>query len=171
MSKAQLKKALSGMEASDIAEMVVELYENRPEAKEYLEFWLNPDAGKELEKYKVKLHRLFFTSQGKTKKRPTITSVKKVLKYFSTLCYDPELVAELYLYLCDVDIVWIASRRNAYGSVKSMRENIAAAAEYVEKSGLEESFAIRLECIGEKADEAEELALDHQSRRSRRWLW
>ena len=43
MSKAQLKKALASMDAREIAEMVCELYDTRPEAKEYLEYWLNPN--------------------------------------------------------------------------------------------------------------------------------
>ena len=52
MSKAQLKKHLNTLEKPQIIEMVMELYDARKEAKEYLEFYLNPDENKELEKFK-----------------------------------------------------------------------------------------------------------------------
>lgn len=40
MSKAQLKKQLKTLEKDEIIEMVMELYDARKEAKEYLEFYL-----------------------------------------------------------------------------------------------------------------------------------
>ena len=43
MSKAQLKKQLKTLEKDEIIEMVMELYDARKEAKEYLEFYLNPN--------------------------------------------------------------------------------------------------------------------------------
>ena len=52
MSKAQLKKQLNSLEKSQIIEMVIELYDARKEAKEYLEFYLNPDEDKKLEEFK-----------------------------------------------------------------------------------------------------------------------
>lgn len=171
MSKAQLKKALSGMTASEISEMVCELYDARPEAKEYLEFWLKPDMRSELEKYKVRIHRLFFTSSGKPRKRPTITSIKKELKYFSTLCYEPELMIELYLYLCNTDLEWIKTRKNPAPSIKSVRGNIDLARRYIETSGLEEQYAIRMERIEDEVSEEERRGETRHRYGWRRWGW
>ncbi|MDE7442519.1 MAG: hypothetical protein K2M69_10190 [Muribaculaceae bacterium] len=171
MSKAQLKKALASMESSEIAEMVCELYDARPEAKEYLEFWLKPDPQGELEKYKVKVHRLFFTPSGKPRKRPTITSLKKELKYFSSICYDSELISELYLYLCSVDIEWLMTRKNPAPSVKSAWGNLDLARQYVEAAGLEDRFAIKLENLEESLKEQERRAEGHRRYGWRRWGW
>lgn len=171
MSKAQLKKALASMDASSIAEMVCELYDARPEAKEYLEFWLKPDMKAELEKYKIKIHRLFFTTSGKPRKRPTITSIKKELKFFSTLCFDPELMADLYLYVCDTDLEWVKTRKNPAPSMKSVRGNIDTARQYIETSGLEDRFGLRLERLEEEVQEQEKRGERRRGYGWGRWRW
>ena len=62
MSKATLKKVLNEMDRDSLSEIICELYDARPEAKEYLEFWINPDADKELDKYRQKIFKQFFIS-------------------------------------------------------------------------------------------------------------
>ena len=52
MSKATVKKLLRSMSKEDIIEMVIEMYDARKEAKEYLEYYANPDENGKLEKYK-----------------------------------------------------------------------------------------------------------------------
>ena len=171
MSKAQLKKALASMDAGEIAEMVCELYDARPEAKEYLEYWLNPNEEAELEKYKVKIHRLFFTPSGKQRKRPTITSIKKELKYFSSICYDPEVVAELYLFLCSTDIQWLKERKNPTPSIKSARGNLDLARQYIESAGLEDRYSIKLERLEEELAAEERRGENRRGYGWRRWGW
>ncbi|MDE7115963.1 MAG: hypothetical protein K2O56_06020 [Muribaculaceae bacterium] len=68
MSKAALKKALRDIDRDGLAEIICEMYDARPEAREYLEFWVNPDADKELDKYKRKIFRILFISDGKPRK-------------------------------------------------------------------------------------------------------
>ena len=51
MSKAQLKKHLSALTKEQIIEVILELYDARKEAKEYLEFYLNPNEDEKLEEY------------------------------------------------------------------------------------------------------------------------
>lgn len=172
MSKAQLKKALAGMEAAEISEMVLELYDARPEAKEYLEYWLNPKPAEELEKYKLKVHRLFFTTSGKPRKRPTITSIRQLVKYFSTICFDPDMLCELYVYICSVDIEWLRTRRNPLTSIKTVKANLETARMYVESSGLEDRFSIKLDRLDEEAAELEKIGKERGRLfgwRRRRW--
>lgn len=52
MSKAQLKKHLSTLTKEQVIEVILKLYDARKEAKEYLEFYLNPDEDAKLEEYK-----------------------------------------------------------------------------------------------------------------------
>ena len=159
------------MDPASVAEMVCELYDARPEAKEYLEFWLNPDIKKELEKYKVKIHRLFYTPSGKQRKRPTITSIKKELKYFSSLCIDPEIMSELYLFLCQTDIQWVSERKNPAPSVKSAQSNLDTCRKYIEASGLEDIYSIRLERLQELLDEEKKRGEQRRGYGWGRWLW
>lgn len=157
MSKGQLKKALGRMETSEIAEMVMELYDARPEAKEYLEYWLNPDPEAELEKYKLKAHRLFFTASGKPRKRPTITYLRQLTKYFSSICFDSEILSELYVYICSLDIEWLRTRRNPLTNIKTIKSNLETAKLFVESSGLEDRFGIKLDRLEEELAELEEI--------------
>ena len=171
MSKAQLKKTLAGMDLSAVTEMICELYDARPEAKEYLEFWLKPDVKKELEKYKVRIHRLFFTSSGKPRKRPTITSIKKELKYFSTICFEPEFIADLYIFLVETDLQWLRERRNPSTSIKSVKGNYELCRQYIEASGEEDRYAIKLERFEEELEEMEKRAEKMSGYGWRRWRW
>ncbi len=57
MSKTQLKKELTKMNAEQIAELVLDLYSARPEAKEYLEFYISPNIDKKLEKAKAAIDK------------------------------------------------------------------------------------------------------------------
>ena len=43
MSKATVRKKLNSMPKEEIIGMVLEMYDARKEAKEYLEFYVNPD--------------------------------------------------------------------------------------------------------------------------------
>lgn len=52
MLKATVKKLLRSMSKEDIIEMVIEMYDARKEAKEYLEYYANPDENGKLEEYK-----------------------------------------------------------------------------------------------------------------------
>lgn len=52
MSKTTIKKLLKSMPKDDIISMVLEMYDARKEAKEYLEFYANPNEDGKLEEYK-----------------------------------------------------------------------------------------------------------------------
>ena len=54
MSKVALKKYLNTLQKGDIVEMVLDLYDARKEAKEYLEYFLNPDEEEKLKEYSGK---------------------------------------------------------------------------------------------------------------------
>ncbi|MDE6051616.1 MAG: hypothetical protein K2G08_08020, partial [Paramuribaculum sp.] len=70
MSKTQLKKVLATMTAPQIADLVVELYEARPEAKEYLDFFVKPDIDAKLEKARSAIRKeASRTSRGYSKMR------------------------------------------------------------------------------------------------------
>ncbi|MCC8118815.1 MAG: DUF6155 family protein [Bacteroidales bacterium] len=105
MSKATLKKHLQAIEKEDIINLVLDLYTARKEAKDYLEYYLNPDEKGLLAKSKETINKEFFPAKGK--RRARVSQCKKVIKHFASLWPTAEHLAELHLYYVD-DLVRVA---------------------------------------------------------------
>ena len=63
MSKTTVKKTLMAMSKEEIIDMVLAMYDARKEAKEYLEFYTNPDDDGKLEEYKKIITEEFYPSK------------------------------------------------------------------------------------------------------------
>ncbi len=97
MSKTLLKKVLAGMSANQIADLVVELYDARPEAKEYLDFFVKPDIDAKLEKARSAIRKeASRVSRGYSKMRST--RIKRFIKDISSLNPGEEAVCEIMTY-------------------------------------------------------------------------
>ena len=59
MSKAQLKKHLLKLTQEEVIDVILELYDARKEAKEYLEFYMNPNDDIKLDEYKKIIYNEF----------------------------------------------------------------------------------------------------------------
>ena len=64
MSKATVKKILMSMPKEEIIGMVLEMYDARKEAKEYLEFYANPDEDGKLEEYRKIITEEFYPAKS-----------------------------------------------------------------------------------------------------------
>lgn len=97
MSKTQLRKVLGCMTAPQLVDMVVELYEARPEAKEYLDFFVKPDIEAKLEKARNAIRKeMGRSSRGRCKARST--RVRRLVKDISSLNPGAEAVCEIMTY-------------------------------------------------------------------------
>ena len=101
MSKAQLKKHLNTLEKPQIIEMVMELYDARKEAKEYLEFYLNPDENKELEKFK-KIVLKEFDDDISCNPQCRFSVCRKALSDFKKLAPSEDALAEAMVYYVEL---------------------------------------------------------------------
>lgn len=82
------------MDAGQLTELLLDLYEARPEAKEYLDFFAQPDIGKRLERAKTNIRKeLTRTSRGRNRGR--CTRVKRYIRDISSLNPGVEPVLEL----------------------------------------------------------------------------
>lgn len=106
MSKTGLKKALAGMNREQIIEMVMELYAVRKDAREYLEFWLNPDTRKESEKRIEQIRKLFFTGE-RARKTPKSGDVNRIVKEFSLVCYNMDVLVDFFLQVGELYVEWM----------------------------------------------------------------
>ena len=87
MSKTQLKKELLAMSVQQITDMVLELYSARPEAKEYLDFFIKPDIDAKIKK---EMNR---TSRGRNRARSS--RIRRFIKDISSLNPGAEAICEI----------------------------------------------------------------------------
>ncbi len=97
MSKAQLKKHLNTLDKSQIIEMVMELYDAHKEAKEYLEFYVNPDEDKKLDEFK-KIVLKEFDDDISRDPQCRFSVCRKALSDFKKLAPSTETLAEAMVY-------------------------------------------------------------------------
>ena len=134
MSKAKLKKTLAEMPAEQIADLVLELYDARKEAKEYLEFWLDPDTPKALEKARKKVERVFYSGEDRPRKRPSLTELNRIARDFTAQVYDRDAVADLLLYIAEKECEWLEGRWRRLSYRSSIKKNVDNAALYIEQA-------------------------------------
>lgn len=151
MSKAKLKKALAAMDKKEIIEVVTELYDARKEAKEYLEYWLAPDSDLLLEKSKEALRKLMFGAGAAPRRRVQASAVSRVLKDFSTLCFEEEKYADLLLSLCGYYADW-TGRRMSGAAVERLEKYLEEARVYVDIHELSDRYGLRMERLKENVE-------------------
>ena len=97
MSKATLKKLLQSMPKEEIIGMVLEMYDARKEAKEYLEFYANPDEDGKLEEYKKIITEEFYPSKGRQEPKTRFAVCRKAVSDYKKLKPSPDKLADLML--------------------------------------------------------------------------
>ena len=90
MSKVALKKYLGTLEKSEVIDVVLGLYDARKEAKEYLEYFLNPDEKAKLKEYKAIIRNEFWPKRGDGKCQFSVC--KKAIADFRKLHPSPKAV-------------------------------------------------------------------------------
>lgn len=75
----------------------MDLYQARPEAREYLDFFVKPDIDKKLEKAKANIHKEL-SRQSRGRNRSRSTRVRRFIKDISSLNPGPEPVLEVMAY-------------------------------------------------------------------------
>ncbi len=149
MSKAQLKKTISHMLPEQLQQLILEAYDARKETKEYLEFWLNPDPKTFTDKYKQKLHDVFYSKMGKARSKPKLSEGNKLIRDYMGTCFATENVADLLLYYAETECQWIKTRWRRTSYLASIRKNVDTARIFIENSDLEDQYGERLRRLSE----------------------
>lgn len=151
MSKASVKKALKELDHEGLVNLLMDLYACRKDAKDFLEFWADPDEDKELDRIKERIHKLFFLPHDKPRRKPDMTEIKTLVKNFRTLGPDPEKIADLLIYVPEQMFEWL-QRRNGTGMTAARSKFDAMLLEsqtFIESAGLEQMFGMRHNRIAE----------------------
>lgn len=94
MSKSKLKKELQGFSAEQLTDLILAAYDSSKAAKEYFEFFINPDADALLEKQEAIIDKeLNKSKHGRSKARTTI--IKGAIKQLSDWGVGYEYVLKL----------------------------------------------------------------------------
>ena len=102
MTKAQLKKHLQKLPKEQVIEVILELYDARKEAKEYLDFYTNPNEDAKLEEYKQIIFNEFYPKRGEPKCRFSVC--KKAISDFTKLKPSPSCIADLMLFYIETGV-------------------------------------------------------------------
>lgn len=97
MSLTTLKRTLAQMDAAQMADLITDLYKSRPEAKDYLDFFVQPDIDKRMERAKMNIKKeLTRTSRGRNRGRST--RVRRYIKDITSLNPGAEPVLDIMTY-------------------------------------------------------------------------
>lgn len=104
MSKLQLKKELAQLDREQVVSLLLDLYSSRKEAKEWLDFFIDPNVERLYEKYRAEIEKeLTRGKYGRSTAR--FSRIRKSIKEFSTFGVESESVIELMLYTLGLGIV------------------------------------------------------------------
>lgn len=157
MSKAKLKKYLQTLPQEQLVEIILDLYNARKEAKEYLEFFLEPDQEKALEKAKKDIFRNYFTPQQYPRAKVSFKTGKEIVDDFIHLDIEPRLVADLMLYHASISMSRIFARRLVSEATwNSTISLFRKAAEYIVTYKLRDEMERKIEKLVEYAKYAPE---------------
>lgn len=152
MSKAKLKKELKALPQEQVIDIVLQLYDASKEAKDWLEFYLEPNARDVLEKYKKAVYDQFYARNGMPKD-PSFRECNKLITAFKKLVADPKAVADLMLYYveqgCSLTIEFGDYDNPFYTALEN---NFEKAAKFISSNGLMPEYAERMQAIAESVE-------------------
>jgi hypothetical protein len=149
MSKVALKKHLQSLPKEQLIGTILEMYDNIKPAKEYFEFFLNPNENEMFEKYKAVIVNEFYPKGKYTDPKTRFSVAKKAIADFRTLKPSPELLGDLMVTLPEMACKFT----NDYGDMweqyyDSASTNFKNALIYLQKNNLLENFKLRCEdCV------------------------
>ena len=97
MSKSQVKKMLTGMGKEEVINVVMELYDARKVAREYLDYFANPNESNELEKFK-RIVLKEFDDDGKHNTQCRFSVCRKAQSDFKKLSPSVDTLAEAMVF-------------------------------------------------------------------------
>lgn len=106
MSKIQLKKELQALDKDGIIQVILDLYSARKEAKDYLDFFIDPDIDTRMDKARQAIIKEM--TRGRRDAKARISHIRKIIKDIASLQPDAEFVAELMVFA--VESAYTSSR-------------------------------------------------------------
>lgn len=96
MSKTKLIKQLQLFSKEEMIEMLTEFYQSSKEAKDYLDYFVEPDENKKFDEAKAVIHKVFFEPRKRPK--PRISVCEKAIRHFQVYHPSAKMLIELQLF-------------------------------------------------------------------------
>ncbi|MDE6648885.1 MAG: hypothetical protein K2K45_03040 [Muribaculaceae bacterium] len=150
MSKAQLKKYIEGLDREHLEEFVLDIYSDVKPAKEYLDFFLNPDVNKVTDKTRRALYARIFRANGAPLPRLRFSRINGIVKDFSAKVRDPYIVADLMEYLLMLLCEYGCRNRTSESFVRSLAASFGRFSKWLVSSGIEIEYKEKMRSLIEK---------------------
>ena len=100
MSKTNLRKTISTFSQEQLIEMILAIYSSRKDAKEFFDFYLDPDVGRLFEKYSKAIDKEFSRTKRGRMAAVRVSKIKKFVKEFASFSPGEKYVLNLYIHAC-----------------------------------------------------------------------
>lgn len=105
MSKATLKKELARFDSAQLTQIILDIYDCNKSAKDYLEFFINPDVEKLRDRFdRAVTKELSRSKWGRSKAR--ISLIRRLLKDFQSFQPGAEAVSGAMLQIITAALAW-----------------------------------------------------------------
>ncbi len=140
MSKSQLKKYIKDLNREQLEEFILDIYSDVKPAKEYLDFFLNPDVTKLIDKTQSSLYSKFYRPSGEPTFNLKFSKVNDIMKDFTTKIHDPFIVADMMVYL--IKLICEYGRNYSYSEsfVRSIISNFRKFSNWLVTNGIEKEY-------------------------------
>lgn len=135
MSKTTLRRTLAAMNAEQMASLITELYEARPEAREYLDFFVQPDIDRRLEKARANI-RKEINRQSRGRNRGRITRIRRFIKDISSLNPGAEPTVDIMVYAVETACEVGADQWIKETTQRAVGRLLAETVRYADENGL-----------------------------------
>lgn len=140
------------MTTSELQELVMTLYDSRKEAREFLEYWCEPDADKTLDKYLLDIQRVFFIGGKRPRRKPSLTELNRLVSNFMKMEMDQETTARFLIEVVQTECDWLQTRRFRLSYRPSVLKYLGAARQFIDNAWEEENnpFLLKLDQIEQR---------------------
>ncbi len=140
MSKAQLKKFIKELDRAQLEEFVLDIYSDIKPAKDYLDFFLNPDVDKLVDKTQLSLYSRIFRPNGDPVGNLKFTKINDIMKNFTMKVRDAHVVADMMVYLLTLLCEYGSKYYHDESFVRSLVANFGRLSKWLIKNGLEKEY-------------------------------
>jgi hypothetical protein len=135
MSKTQLKKELQQLDKESIINVVLDLYMAKKEARDYLDFFVDPDINKRIENAKDKIAKELMRGRLGYRSKTRISHLRKIVKDVESLQPGAEYVAELMVYTIELAYAIILPRRITPTLTNGLNRFVSDTVTFLDRNG------------------------------------
>lgn len=140
MSKQQLKKYLKDLDREQLEEFILDIYTDVKPAKEYLDFFLNPNVDKIVKDTQKAIHTKFYRPNGDPVINIKFTKVNDVMKDFTNKVRDPHIVADMMVYLLSIICDYGSKYCHSESFARSVGANFRRLSNWLVSNSLEQEY-------------------------------